>query len=195
MWPEVEYHVWCLWHDTSVRQHYKREHEQTPLWYDWKIVEICKPPCILVTSVIIFDSLKYGNFYTEPWQSGSYWIQVIELYTCNLLKVLWDFRILLQNQTKKGWELQGANILPFRKNYFKLYAVFHLKLDHRPRPHPHPLYFWPILWEREQAQRHLRYWQVAATLMLNSEMVTHHNKNCIFIIVCQFLTNKTKYLQ
>ena len=39
----VLYHVKCLRHDTSVRQHYKREHWapcriQTPSWYDWKIV-------------------------------------------------------------------------------------------------------------------------------------------------------------
>ena len=38
------YHVKCLGHDTSVRQHYKTEHwapclNQTPSWYDWKIVE------------------------------------------------------------------------------------------------------------------------------------------------------------
>ena len=37
-------HVKCLGHDTSVRQHYKCEHwascrNQTPSWYDWKIVE------------------------------------------------------------------------------------------------------------------------------------------------------------
>ena len=40
----VWYHVKCLVHDTSVRQHYKSEHwapchNQTPLLYDWKIVE------------------------------------------------------------------------------------------------------------------------------------------------------------
>ena len=33
----VWYHVKCLGHDTSVRQHYKSE--QTPSWYDWKTVE------------------------------------------------------------------------------------------------------------------------------------------------------------
>ena len=40
----VWYHVNCLGHDTSVRQYYKSEHwapcrNQTPSWYDWKIVE------------------------------------------------------------------------------------------------------------------------------------------------------------
>ena len=40
----VLYHVKCLGHDTSVKQHYKDEHwapchNQTPLWYDWKYVE------------------------------------------------------------------------------------------------------------------------------------------------------------
>ena len=40
----VWYHFKRLGHDTSVRQHYKSEHwalchNQTPSWYDWKIVE------------------------------------------------------------------------------------------------------------------------------------------------------------
>ena len=41
----VWYHIKCLGHDTSVRQHYKSEHwapcrNQALLWYDRKIVEI-----------------------------------------------------------------------------------------------------------------------------------------------------------
>ena len=38
------FHIKCLGHDTSVRQHYRSEHwapcrNQTQSWYDWKIVE------------------------------------------------------------------------------------------------------------------------------------------------------------
>ena len=56
------YHVKCLGHDTSVRQHYKSEHwapcrNQTPSWYDWKIVESDVKP-------------EYTHTYIEKNDSG-----------------------------------------------------------------------------------------------------------------------------
>ena len=52
----VWYRVKCLVHDTSVRQHYKSEHwapccNQTPLWYDWKIIESDVKPKQITTSL------------------------------------------------------------------------------------------------------------------------------------------------
>ena len=53
------YYVKCLGHDTSVRQHYKSEHwapchNQTPSWYDWKIVESDVKPEYTHTHTHIF---------------------------------------------------------------------------------------------------------------------------------------------
>ena len=55
------YHVKCLGYDTSVRQHYKSEHwvacsNQTPLWYDWKIVESYVKPEQTTTTGIFANS-------------------------------------------------------------------------------------------------------------------------------------------
>ena len=58
----------CLGHDTSVRQHYKSEHwapccNQTPSWYDWKIVESDVKPEYTHTLTGKSDMIKVGIWW------------------------------------------------------------------------------------------------------------------------------------
>ena len=71
----VEYHVRCLGHDTSVRQHYKSEHwapclNQTSSWYDWKNVESdIKFEAHTYTFLLIKDT----SFSRETDKVGIWW--------------------------------------------------------------------------------------------------------------------------
>ena len=62
-----------LGHDTLVRQHYKSEHwarcrNQTPPWYDWKIVESdAKPEQTKKQTFFIMASSVFLSLHQSVW--------------------------------------------------------------------------------------------------------------------------------